>query len=94
MVQAKYLSLDLAKFARWGHSMLACMEILSIASQQQINISAVKGNWRLDNSIQSKMVAMAFSIAAEIERDLISQRPKENGIKLGRPAGVQKSKLC
>ncbi len=80
--------------------MLECMEILSIASQKQINIYAVKGNWRLDNSIQSKIVAMAFSIAAEIERDLISQRTKEAlaarkkaGIKLGRPRGVGKSKL-
>lgn len=80
--------------------MLECMEILSIASQKQINIYAVKGNWQLDNSIQSKIVAMAFSIAAEIERDLISQRTKEAlaarkkaGIKLGRPRGVGKSKL-
>jgi DNA invertase Pin-like site-specific DNA recombinase len=43
---------------------------------------------------------MAFSMAAEIERDLISQRTKEAlaarklaGIKLGRPRGVGKSKL-
>jgi DNA invertase Pin-like site-specific DNA recombinase len=64
------------------------------------NIYAVKGNWQLDNSIQSKIVAMAFSMAAEIERDLISQRTKEalaakkkTGMKLGRPRGVGKSKL-
>jgi DNA invertase Pin-like site-specific DNA recombinase len=80
--------------------MLECMEILSIATQQGINIYAVKGNWQLDNSIQSKIVAMAFSMAAEIERDLISQRTKEalaakkrTGMKLGRPRGVGKSKL-
>ncbi len=43
---------------------------------------------------------MAFSMAAEIERDLISQRTKEAlaarkkaGITLGRPKGVGKSKL-
>lgn len=43
---------------------------------------------------------MAFSMAAEIERDLISQRTKEAlaakknaGIKLGRPCGTGKSKL-
>ena len=51
--------------------MLECMEILSIASKKQINIYAVKGNWQLDQSIQSKILAMAFAIAAEIERDLI-----------------------
>ena len=57
--------------------MLECMEILSIASQKEIRIYAVKGSWQLDNTIQSKIVAMAFSMAAEIERDLISQRTKE-----------------
>ena len=53
------------------------MEILSIATDKGIRVYAVKGNWQLDNSIQSKIVAMAFSIAAEIEPDLISQRTKE-----------------
>jgi DNA invertase Pin-like site-specific DNA recombinase len=93
-------NLIVSELSRLGRSMLECMEILSIASQKGINLFAVKGNWRLDNSIQSKIVAMAFSMAAEIERDLISQRTKEalaalkqKGIKLGRPRGVGKSKL-
>jgi len=80
--------------------MLECMEILSIASQKGINIYAIKGNWQLDNSIQSKIIAMAFAMAAEIERDLISKRTKEAlmarkvaGMILGRPRGVGKSKL-
>jgi DNA invertase Pin-like site-specific DNA recombinase len=54
----------------------------------------------LDHSLQSKIVAMAFSMAAEIERDLISQRTKEAlrvkkaaGVPLGRPKGPGKSKL-
>lgn len=66
----------------------------------KINIYAVKGNWQLDQSIQSKILAMAFAMAAEIERDLISQRTKEAlvakkkaGIKLGRPIGGGSSKL-
>ena len=65
-----------------------------------IRIFAAKGNWRLDNSIQRKIVAMAFAMAAEIERELISQRTKEalrakkaSGVKLGRPKGPGKSKL-
>ena len=53
------------------------MEILSIATQKGINVYAVKGSWQLDHSIQSKIVAMAFSMASEIERDLISKRTKE-----------------
>lgn len=92
--------LIISELSRLGRSMLECMEILSIAFQKGIHLYAVKGNWRLDNSIQSKIVAMAFSMAAEIERDLISQRTKEAlaarkqaGIKLGRPRGSGKSKL-
>lgn len=89
-----------SELSRLGRSMLECMEILSIAAQTGINIYAVKGNWHLDNTIQSKIIAMAFSMAAEIERDLISQRTKESlrvrkesGMKLGRPKGPGKSKL-
>jgi len=80
--------------------MLECREILSSASQNEIKVYAVKGNWRLDNSIQSKIIAMAFSMTAEIERELISSRTKEAlaarkkaGMTLGRPRGVGKSKL-
>ncbi len=93
-------SLIVSELSRLGRSMLECMEILSIASQKEIKVYAVKGNWRLDNSIQSKIIAMAFSMAAEIERDLISSRTKEAlaarkkaGMALGRPRGVGKSKL-
>ena len=92
--------LIVSELSRLGRSMLECMEILSIAAQKGIHLHAVKGNWQLDDSIQSKIVAMAFSMAAEIERDLISQRTKEAlaarkkmGVKLGRPRGVGKSKL-
>src|SRR5687767_9703383 len=66
-------NLLVSELSRLGRSMLEIMEILSIASQRGIHIYAVKGNWQLDSSIQSKIIAMAFSIAAEIERDLISQ---------------------
>lgn len=89
-----------SELSRLGRSMLECMEILALATQKGIVIYAVKGNWKLDQSIQSKIIAMAFSMAAEIERDLISQRTTEalrfkkaQGIKLGRPLGTGKSKL-
>lgn len=89
-----------SELSRLGRSMLECMEILALAVRKGIRIYAIKGNWQLDQSIQSKIIAMAFSIAAEIERDLISQRTKEalrfkkeQGMKLGRPKGPGKSKL-
>lgn len=89
-----------SELSRLGRSMLECMEILSIASQKGIAIYAIKGSWQLDNSIQSKIIAMAFSMASEIERDLISKRTTEAlrvrkaaGMRLGRPRGPGKSKL-
>ncbi len=88
------------EMSRLGRSMLEIMEILAIAKEKGISVYAVKGNWELNGSIQSKVMAMAFSIAAEIERDLISSRTKEAlkarkaaGVKLGRPKGPGKSKL-
>ena len=89
-----------AELSRLGRSMLECMEVLALATRKGIRIYSVKGNWQLDQSIQSKIIALAFSMAAEIERDLISQRTKEalrfkkaQGMRLGRPKGPGKSKL-
>ena len=80
--------------------MLEIMEMLSILKDKEVNVYAVKGGWELNGSLQSKVMAMAFSIASEIERALISKRTKEAlrarkvaGVKLGRPRGVGKSKL-
>jgi DNA invertase Pin-like site-specific DNA recombinase len=93
-------SIIVSELSRLGRSMLECMEILSIATSKQIKIFAVKGNWNLDNTLQSKILAMAFSMAAEIERDLISSRTTEAlrhrkamGMPMGRPRGTGKSKL-
>ena len=66
-----------SELSRLGRSMLECMEVLALAVRKGIRIYAIKGNWQLDQTIQSKIIAMAFSIAAEIERDLISQRTRE-----------------
>lgn len=93
-------TLIVSELSRLGRSMLEIMEILSVATEKGVKVYAVKGNWQLDGTLQSKVVAMAFAIAAEIERDLISQRTREAlaarkqaGMKLGRPRGVGKSKL-
>ena len=93
-------TLIVSELSRLGRSMLECMEMLSIATEKGIALHAVKGAWQLDGSMQSKILAMAFAMAAEIERDLISQRTREalrakkaTGMQLGRPRGPGKSKL-
>ncbi len=67
-----------SELSHLGSCILEYREILSIASQKGIQLYAVKGNWRLNNSIQSKIVATAFAMVAEIERDLISQREERS----------------
>ena len=76
------------------------MEVLAIATAKGIHVYAVKGNWKLDDAMQSKIIARAFSMAAETERELISKRTKEalaarknKGLPLGRTKGPDKSKL-
>ena len=89
-----------SELSRLGRSMLEIMQILSIVAEKKLSLYSVKSDWHLDDSIQSKIVAMVFAMASEIERDLISSRTKEalqakkaSGIKLGRPFGTGKSKL-
>lgn len=93
-------NLIVAELSRLGRSMLDIMEILKIAKDKEINVYAVKGNWTLNGSIESKIVGMVFAMASEIERDLLSARTKEAlrarkaaGVRLGRPKGPGKSKL-
>ena len=65
-------ALIISELSWLGRSMLECMEILSIASDARFRVYAIKGSWKFDETIQSRIIAMAFSMAAEIERDLIS----------------------
>lgn len=73
---------------------------MAVAKEKGISIYDVKNKWELNSSIQSKVMAMMFRIAAEIERDLIRKRTTEGlraarakGKLLGRPKGPGKSKL-
>lgn len=88
------------ELSRLGRSMLEVMEILSICMEKGIKVYAVKNNWELDGSLQSRIMAMVLSMASEIERDLISSRTREainarrrSGKPIGRPKGMGRSKL-
>jgi Site-specific recombinases, DNA invertase Pin homologs len=74
------------------------MDILNICMNKECKIWTIKDNYRLGDDIQSKVLAFAFGLSAEIERNLISQRTKEalarkkaEGIVLGRPKGKKSS---
>lgn len=82
------------ELSRLGRNMMMVMSILNQCSQKDISVFSIKDHFELSDSINSKILAFAFSLAAEIERNLISQRTrealaakKEAGIRLGRPKG-------
>lgn len=85
-----------SELSRLGRSLFMIMSILNLIMQKGGRIWTVKDNYRLGDDIQSKVLAFAFALSAEIERNLISQRTKEalalkraQNVKLGRPRGSQ-----
>jgi len=92
--------LIVAELSRLGRSMLEIMELLSVLTTKSVRVYAAKGGWRLEDGLQSKIMAMVLAMASEIERELISQRTKAAlatkkaaGVRLGRPCGPGKSKV-
>lgn len=83
-----------AELSRLGRNLFMIMEILNICMNKECRVWTIKDNYRLGKDIQSKVLAFAFGLSAEIERNLISQRTKEalarkkaEGMKLGRILG-------
>lgn len=88
------------EISRLGRSLLEVMRILETCLNKNCQVWTLKENYRLGNDIQSKVLAFAFGLAAEIERNLISQRTKASlanlkasGKKLGRPPAAESQKL-
>ena len=66
-----------AELSRLGRNLFMIMEILNICMTKECRVWTIKDNYRLGDDIQSKVLALAFGLSAEIERNLISQRTKE-----------------
>ncbi len=86
--------LIVSELSRLGRNLMEVMSILHDCMEQNIKVFTVKEGYELGNNINSKVLAFAFSLSAEIERELISQRTKEaltreksEGKKLRRPKG-------
>lgn len=87
-----------AELSRLGRNMFMIMSILNYCMEKEIKVWTIKDNYRLGDDLTSKVLAFAFGLSAEIERNLISQRTKEalvkkraEGIVLGRPKGRKSS---
>lgn len=88
------------ELSRLGRNLLEVMGILQSCLKKDCQIWTLKENYHLGADIQSKVLAFAFSLASEIERQLISertknslQRLKDEGKHLGRPYGFSYKKL-
>lgn len=84
-----------SEISRLGRDLYMVMDILHFCMERKAVIYTVKDKFVLGNDIQSKVLAFAFGLSAEIERQMIRQRTKEGlrlrvkmGVLVGRPVGV------
>jgi len=87
------------ELSRLGRNLFMVMEILNTCMNKGCRVWTIKDGYRLGDDIQSKVLAFAFGLSAEIERKLISQRTQEalarkraEGVVLGRPEGARNSR--
>ncbi|MBQ6203635.1 MAG: recombinase family protein [Prevotella sp.] len=87
-----------SEISRLGRDLYMVMDILHFCMKTGCKIYTVKDNFSLDDNVQSKVLAFAFGLAAEIERQMIRQRTREGlrlrmklGVLLGRPIGSTNS---
>jgi DNA invertase Pin-like site-specific DNA recombinase len=86
--------LIVSEISRLGRNLMEIMGILHKCMENNIKVFTTKERYELGNNVSSKILAFAFSLSAEVERNLISQRTKEalqrkkrEGKPLGRPKG-------
>lgn len=92
--------LIVSELSRLGRNLMQIMSILHYCMNSDIKVYTIKENYELGNNINSKVLAFAFGLSAEIERNLISARTKEalarkkaEGVVLGRPRGKKSTSV-
>lgn len=82
------------ELSRLGRSLIMIMNVLQHFLEKNVSVWTIKDGYKLGDDIQSKVLAFAFGLSAEIERKLISertkqglQRAKEKGTRIGRVKG-------
>ena len=65
-----------SELSRLGRNLLQVMSILHHCMNIGCQVWTIKDNYKLGTDIQSKVLAFAFGLSAEIERSMISERTK------------------
>lgn len=94
-------TLIVADVSRLGRKTLDVMGVCAEVMKRKARLVVVKNNWELKDDIQSSALLFAFSMAAQIEREMISARTKAaidaqkaaGTFRGGRPRGTTSSKL-
>ena len=88
------------EISRLGRSLLEVMGILQTCLEKDCQVWTLKENFRLGSDIQSKVLAFAFGLSAELSKSLLQERVRESlarlkasGKKLGRPIGAKSKSL-
>ena len=92
--------LVVTELSRLGRNLMQIMSILHFCMEKNIMVITTKEHYELGNNINSQVLAFAFGLSAQIERNLISARTKEalarkkaEGVILGRPKGRKSIKV-
>ena len=88
------------EISRLARSLMELMGLLQICLEKDCQIWTLKENFRLGTDVQSKVLAFAFGLSAELSKSLLQARVREslarlkaNGKKLGRPFGARSREL-
>ncbi|MBR0212786.1 MAG: recombinase family protein [Alphaproteobacteria bacterium] len=88
------------EISRLARSLMELMGILQTCLERECQVWTLKENFRLGTDVQSKVLAFAFGLSAELSKSLLQARVREslarlkaNGKKLGRPFGSKSREL-
>ena len=88
-----------SELSRLGRKLFMIISILEHCMKVGAKVLTVKDGYELGDNVQSKVLAFAFGLVAELEREMISKRTKEalqrrkaNGKALGRPRGKKNAR--
>lgn len=88
----------ITELSRLGRSLVMILNVLQGFLDKKVKVIAIKEGFELGDNLQSKVLAFAFGLSAELERTLLSERTKlglqkarKEGKQIGRRKGQQPS---